>query len=72
MNTYKFETNIQSKAEVEQLGFLFETEPKIRDWEVDMHSSQRLLTIKAVNLSNRLIIDLLRTKAIKASSLFEE
>ena len=55
METLQFKTNIKCGACVEKAGKALNEASEIKEWSVDVNSSDKILTVKGDNISQEMV-----------------
>lgn len=66
---YQFKTNIQCDGCIEAVTPYLDANNQISRWEIDVNSSNKLLTVETDHLSGEMIREIVRKAGYKAENL---
>lgn len=69
MNTKKFKTNFKCSGCSSKVGEYFKNEPRIKSWEVDLSSNDKILTVNFEDISESEIIQIVKNAGYVATVL---
>lgn len=69
METKQFKTNFKCSGCSSKVGELFKKEPRIKSWEVDLASSDKILTVNFEEITELEIVQIVRKAGYVAIEL---
>ena len=70
MKYYVFKTNIGTSRRVEEIHSIFESNPVIKDWNVDTHDIDNVLRIRqSLKLKEKDVISLIKSHGFQCEAL---